>query len=405
MEKAIFRTLFLGLLLTSTFVFSQETFDYTGQVKYQVTGEPMSNVSVKLSTLEGSLIQTVLTDNNGNYIFETVPNGIYKVNFSTTQAAGGIELSDAYLIEQYLAENIEFTEIQKLAADVNGDGLINSMDEDQITNNYLNGGNPFPIGEWVFETDTISNQIESEDGDVNLGSSSGDISGSLQPDPKHNEINLESPVLKMDSFSGEPIRFDLTCNNNLEIAGMHLAFRIPEQISVTNVISSLPGTRFTIKDKLLKITWMDTKEEQVLNAGTIILTIEAEVLNTRVNDETYCMVLKNESHFMDAGGNLLSGIGLTLPAVQVTENPSAYPNPFVENFTIEFELPVPCMVNTLIFDQNGRKLMESGYDYQQGGVQNCRIDGSAWLPGIYYYRIIFNGNTDRVFTGSIIKSK
>ena len=409
MEKAIFRILFLGLFITSTFVFSQATYDYTGQVKYQVTDEPMSNVTVKLSTLDGTVVQTVLTDNLGYYVFDTVTEGTYKVNFTTDQPAGGIELCDAYMIEQYLAGNMTFSEIQKLAADVNGDDTISSLDWEQITYGYLNGGNPFPVGEWVFETKTITILGESGDGDVNLGSSAGDISGSLVPDPKNNQINLETPVLSEVSPTGEPIRFELTSDYNLEVAGMHLAFSIPEHLSVTNVTSALPGARFAINDRLLKITWINTRNEHLLNAGATILTIEAEMMNTRAGDETYRLVLKNDSHFMDAEGNLLSGISLTLPAVQVSSTGNsarnAYPNPFIGSFTIEYELPAPGMVNTMVFDQYGRKLTETGNNYKQSGMQNFRIDGSAWLPGIYYYRIILDGNTERNITGSIIKSK
>ena len=408
MEKVTFKTIFLSFLLSSTFAFSQTGYNYTGQVVYQ-NYNPMSGVTATLHTLEGDVISSSVTDYAGFYEFTEVPAGNYIVTSITEEAAGGVEIDDAYLILQYLDEEVELTPIQELAADVNGNGVINMSDHNQIVNHYLNHGTPFPIGPWVFENDTIVIPGESREGIVKLGSSSGDVNGSLQPDPKKNQIFLENPVLNIELSPKDAITFNLSCPDRLELSGMHLAFRIPENIEIMAIESPVQHLTYSVRDGILRITCLDnTRSIFEVMPGTPVVTVQTKEISG-AGSGSCSLVMCDESHFMDANGNLLSGVKFELPVINFSVNQSfthsAFPNPFVSTVNLDYEIENEGNINVMIFDQNGRKVYEVNEGALNVGTHQLAIDGTDFAPGIYQYCITHSGVKQQIETGKIIKTK
>jgi hypothetical protein len=408
MEKVIIRILCLGFFLTATVALSQSTLEYSGTITYH-DDMPLSDVTVQLSNLSGEEMYSAISDNSGYFVMPSVLEGTYIVSYSTDQPAGGVELADAYLLEEYLDGDTTLDEIQKLAADVNGNHVINNGDRQMILN-YLNKDNPFPVGPWVFTSDTITLEASrSLTGDIKLGSSSGDVNGSLQPDPKRNHLLIENPVICLDHKASAPITFTLSSSESLNITGMHMVFRIPDELRIVHVESALPGIYAHLNNNILKVTWMDT----TLTASSIssqlpLLTITTEEKSDSYADAIYHLVLTEDSHLVDASGNLLSGISLTLPDVSVIESKEisqkAYPNPFRNVFTLEYYLPADGTVTTMITDQCGRTVYLSE-DVKNSGVQLEKFDGSGFAPGAYYYTIHYGNDNQSNIRGTIFKSK
>jgi len=371
---------------------------------------PMSGVNAKLFASDGTIIDSSFTDNSGKYEFGNLASGTYIIKYSTEEEAGGIELSDAFLILQHISGNYTFDAIQAMAADVDGDGEIGMDDYNQIVFEYLNEENPFPVGPWVFKNDTVTFTTESLDGGGHLGSSSGDVNGSLQPDPKRNRLFVENPAIEIIEQESETIDFPLSCDDNLQIAGMHLSFRIPNELNVVGVESSIPGVQTFYKDGLLKVTWMDTTlQGYTLTNDKAMVTITTKTKNITVNGNNYNVVLCDESHLMDVNGNLISGVKLSLPSINVKLSQDlsvkAYPNPFAANVTIEYYMPQGGAVSIILTDQSGRIVADIENTYRNEGIQEETIDGTSLLPGIYYYTVRSMANTERIIHGTIIKSK
>jgi hypothetical protein len=409
MEKAIFRTLCTGFLLLTTFAFSQTGFNYSGVVTLP-NDSPMSGVVVYLYSENGELVATDTSLAGGAFEFTEIAAGNYTVTFFTEAEAGGVALDDANLILEYLNEECEFTEIQALAADVSGNGVINMGDYQQIVNHYLNQGIPFPVGPWVYAVYGITIPSESRDGTMKLGSSSGDVNGSLQPDPKRNPIYLENTMISLTREANNPITFTLSPENNLEFTGMHLVFRVPENLRIISAESHLKDIIYFMHEGLLKVTCMDsTRQVFEIEHGMPVVTIKAEEINISDVAESYHLVLCDESHFIDIDGNLFSGLSLSLPTINLTSQKqfshSAFPNPFLQTLTLEYQLPEEGMVNIALFDQYGRLISEIEDGFRTTGNHQVKYDGASLAPGIYHYSIKYSGQNQQIDNGTVIKSK
>lgn len=409
MEKTIFRTLLLALLLSSSLIFSQGNSNFNGQVLYH-TNYGLSGVTAYLKTTNGTLLQTAVTDNQGYYTFPNVTPGNYLISFSTTQAMGGVDLSDTYLVWLKLVFNYYLNPIQTLAADVNGSGSVTWSDYFMILISYLNQGNPFPQP-WVFQTISTPIPVPARTGfTTGGGSSSGDVNGSLVPDPKSNSIFLESPFVNLTASSTTPVEFDLTSLQDLDLAGMHLSLTIPEGLDIVKVEPAINGAHVFMNGNKLNITWMDSTMQGVrLQEGSPLISIKAIATNPHRDINTYSLKMKEESHLMNTRGEVVNGLKLNLPVLNVSFvddiNCTAYPNPFTGSATIEFNLPSDGQVTVTLFDQAGKQVMEIDNGFQSAGKNQVKFDGTRLLPGVYHYSVRMNNLNQAYTTGTIIKSK
>ena len=69
-----------------------------------------------------------------------------------------------------------------------------------------------------------------------------------------------------------------------------------------------------------------------------------------------------------------------------------YPNPFDRMTTIEYRLEKPAFVNIAVFDQTGRLIKELASKQMPTGMHKINWDATQNKPGIYFYRIEFDGN-------------
>jgi hypothetical protein len=409
MEKSIFKSLCLGIFLLSTTAFSQSGNSINGQVKYH-DNFPMSGVTAYLHNSNGDIISTTTTNNEGNYSFNNVAAGNYTVTFTTEESAGGITLTDAFVVMLHLYNLYPFNNIQALASDVDGSGTITWTDYNLILIGYLNQGNPFPVGPWVFEQLPVTVPVAAREGFTTRGGSSGDVNGSLVPDPKNSSISLTNPSISLTARSTDPIEFKLSSAANLNIAGMHLVIKIPDGLSVINVESSVPSTNVSILNNQVRVTWIDDSRQgfEIVN-GVPILVITTRASALSRNDNNYSLKLSEESHFINTDGELVSGVTLDLPTINVNSakdfTVAVYPNPFIENTNINYVLPEDGKVVISLFDQSGKKVKEIMDSGNSAGRHEAQIEGIDLMPGIYHYCIIYTGSDQIINTGTIIKSK
>ncbi len=409
MEKITLKAIGLIFLLMSASAFSQNTEDFSGQVFYH-DNYPMSGVNAYLHNSGGNIIDTAVTNIEGVFEFENVSAGNYTVTFSTEQPEGGVELADAFLVMRKLLNQVTFDAIQTLAADVNGSGTITWADYWMILISYLNQGNEFPTP-WVFQSIPVTIPSESRDGFIlGGGSSSGDVNGSLQPDPKSNSIFLNNPVVELSAGSSDPIAFNLAGGQNLQIVGMHLSIKVPEGLIVTGVESAISAVKIFTSDNQIKVTWIDKDYQGFeITEGSPLLVIHTRAKELSRDGESYSLKLDEESHFIDLDGNLVQGVSMILPTINLNllkeSTHSVYPNPFTSNTTIEYQVPQDGQVVITLFDQTGRQVMEIENSCISAGTHQVKIDGSYLLPGIYHYSIRYSGNEYFIKTGSMIKSK
>lgn len=409
MEKAILRTLCLSFLLLSTTVFSQGSYNFNGQVTYH-DDYPMSGVIAHLTDSIGNIVDSATTNNGGQYTFHNVAPGNYTITFTTGEPAGGVNLTDPFIVMQRLLNLCTFTPFQELASDVDGDGTLTEDDYNLILLSYMNQEEPFPIGPWVFEQAAITIPTAGRDEFNTRSGSSGDVNGSLVPDPKSASIFLNNPVISLTAGPSDPIEFKLTGAGNLEIAGMHLVIKIPEGLSVLSVESPISAASISILKDQVRVTWIDNDRQAFeVTDGMPLLVITTKTTGVSRDGKSYSLKLSDESHFINIDGELISGVSLILPTINLIAKKdialTVYPNPFMEYANLSYLLPGEGHVIISLFDQAGRLVQEIVNGDCSAGNHQVKIDGADLVPGIYHYSIIYTGSEQFLSTGTMIKSK
>jgi hypothetical protein len=372
----------------------------------------MDNVDVFLTNSSGNVILTDITDSDGEYDFTGVPDGTYTVTFSTDQPAGGVSLTDAYMVMMHLFNIAPLSGFPAMKADVNSSGTITWPDYYEIIFSYLNQGNPFSGGEWDFESYSVTVPDGSRTEFTTSGGSNGDVNGTFQP-PKYgncfvNNGSIPSVVLT----NSEKASINLKAEQPQDISGLHMVFGIPEGITVETVNSPLPELEYYITGNEIRITWMNYD----LNSFEIdpsLPLVEFEIsanTNVAAGEELFFNLLP-ESHLIGKDGQLLPFVNLSLPGIKfkaeelISVRENIYPNPFFASATLEYVLPADGNIKIIVSNNAGQIIRVVADEFQIAGPHRISIDGSDWPTGVYHYAIQFAGEKTMFKTGSMIKSK
>lgn len=94
---------------------------------------------------------TDTVDLTGFYEFVNPAPGSYVLMASSSRHWKGVNATDAMKAMQHYVGMIQLTGLKAKAADVNGDGWINSLDALLIARRFVGQINSFPVGDWIFE--------------------------------------------------------------------------------------------------------------------------------------------------------------------------------------------------------------------------------------------------------------
>ena len=171
-------------LILNDIVFTGGPYTITGSVTYNnLKAYPLGNTKLILFNSTGLKMDSVSTDNNGNYIFNNVKCSNYYFNVSSNLSIGNKAVTplDALLVNRYYIKAYKFLDnLKKLAADVNNDGKINPIDALMINRKYIKALKTFPAGIWIFNNTATS--VNGADAINNFqGNAFGDVDGSYSP--------------------------------------------------------------------------------------------------------------------------------------------------------------------------------------------------------------------------------
>ncbi|MHB2148784.1 T9SS type A sorting domain-containing protein [Calditrichota bacterium LG25] len=68
-----------------------------------------------------------------------------------------------------------------------------------------------------------------------------------------------------------------------------------------------------------------------------------------------------------------------------------FPNPFNNQTQIRFNLPAPGQVKLTVFNTPGQQVFEGQFSFTTSGAQKITFSGDRLASGLYFYRLIFNG--------------
>jgi peptidoglycan/xylan/chitin deacetylase (PgdA/CDA1 family) len=159
---------------------SNALFELSGIVTYNNKEEsPLVNVVVSLSN-GGDTIHTV-TDAKGKYSFINLNPGTYILYARKDSNWGGVNSTDALLVQKYSLKKITLDSLQMKAADVDNNGFVDSKDALRIAERFVGQVKNFNIPDWVFSTPVTVTLLNASKVQNIKGLTAGDINKSYIP--------------------------------------------------------------------------------------------------------------------------------------------------------------------------------------------------------------------------------
>jgi hypothetical protein len=370
----------------------------SGVVLYQGDStRPINNVVVSLKGEDNNTIATYTTGPNGLYEFLNVPNGTYTIRGVKTLPGGGVSMLDATLVFLHILGFYPFNDIQTLAADVNGNGAITLSDYTLIMQHVLRH-TPFPVGEWVFlsETFTVNELKDSRPGGIS-GSSSGDVGGVFVPGtrsvgtyPMTNSGSIKVSV-------NEPFNVSIKATQALSISGTGLIINYPsDMVSIQSVDFPMDNFEYVVEGSQVRLIWNDPNGNTLdLKEGSELVTLHCTATKDFNEGMTASFTLDGSTSIVSNTYTEITDAGLQAPVIEFTKPSlrlSNFPNPFGSSTTLAYYLPESGPVTITLYDQSGRPVREYNPGELTEGYHSLIIEGSGLTPGSYTCRITLSGS-------------
>lgn len=403
-------------LMISSVAISQNT--YFGNVNYHGNSNtPVPEVTVTVSSLNGSFSAFATTGADGSFSIENIPYGDFTVSAETNQETAPITLNDAYLVLMHLFGVITLDDYQTLAADVNANNMVDWGDYWDILIGYMMYNTPFVADEWLFDAQPIS-FVQTKDGGHILGGDlgatcSGDIGGVWIPDEK---ISPNAQILNTETLSvlpGETFDVTFTASSDMSVAGLYLGIIYNADIISIEGYETTPAEmeyRTEETNGLLGFNWMVGADMQALNIAEndAVITLTVTIADDAEPQEVV-FSLDDESSYIAANGKTFAGAPLFTQSLKVLNDEATtsideqqnsiqiYPNPATDYIVVNHNNTQTA--SFIIRDLTGKTIHQSSLSNG-----NNTIDVSAFAPGYYLYQYI-DQNTSNPISGSFVISK
>ena len=368
-----------------------QRFSILGSLSYNNAAyTPLANSKVYLKNQAGNVIDSMLTDQAGSYIFNLYPPGQYSLLASTPKPWGGVNSTDALVVQRHVINLNPLSGIRIPAADVNASNTVSSTDALLILRRTLGLDTNFAKGDWVSETPAFS--ITSGNVVKNLQMLSvGDVNGSYVPPTLRQtpvvEIHQEGFTTLRNGVAQVPVRV----TSDLHLGAITLFIDLPSGVNAVSVKSGIPGLMSNVSGNLLKIAWSD-EEGYLIRSGEVLLTLVIEMQQIHLNNP-FMIAATVESEFADLRADVIDPAVLTAPVLRLASVSSGeldannQPNPFREQTVIHYTLPESGTVKIELFDALGRNLGVMKEGMEESGKHTFDFKPAGLPAGLYQYRI------------------
>lgn len=330
----------IGIFIASA-SFSQ-TGSYTCNVIYgDQIDQALFNVQVDLYNSSNEFLATTFTNETGHFTFDNLTIGeSYTAKFTYDEDVNTVDLEDAFGLLQYLYGNIELTELELLAANVNGDSHINWIDFWYILIHYYVNEMEFPIGNWVLPDWTFEMTANKATGGPASIGSTGDIVGGDLPD-KNGNNNLMS-YQNILEFNNETLVVPIFVNDIITTKGVGIVLGFnSDLIEITEIDSEIEGLNYNIKDGIIRIGWTDFENIYSFTPENAVLNIHIKEKKDQANGQIEHFELLEGTHILDKSGTKYPYLDFTSSEFKLsnqqtisTINETAYPNPCKDYFIV-----------------------------------------------------------------------
>ena len=352
---------------------------------------PLSNTKVYLLNSAFAPIDSVTTDISGLFSFYFYPPGTYYLDAFTDKPWGGVNSTDALVVQRHVINLNPLSGLRLTGADVNNSNTVSSVDALLILRRTLGLDSLFDKPDWVFDKPLI--HIINSNVTKNFQAlATGDVNGSYLPATLRQKPAVEVMQKGYESAKGGIYRIPVRTVESIFIGAVTLLFDLPSQdISVESINSPLDGLMYNIHQGKLIIVWSD-ENGHYLNAGEELFTIRLKSDNNSMKPFWFYPHILSE--MADVYANILDPAVLSAPGITADEeaginNLSVYnrPNPFSERTTFICNLPEDGFLEIELFDMLGKSFSVLNEVTAKKGTHHFDFESLNLPSGIYHYRV------------------
>ncbi|TSA28504.1 T9SS C-terminal target domain-containing protein [bacterium] len=397
---------------TATFTVIPDGNYISGNISYCFDSSiPVPDITVEL--LPSTYLTTTIS--NGDYNFYDIPNGTYEITpYYDDLNINGINLIDYGKVKRHILglEIIIPGSCQWMAADVNGDGNINAIDYGKIKQRILGYITEFPIGNWLFDPDSIEIELTSNlTGQDFVGIKVGDVNGDWSPSDmgkgvsSNNYNNTQNNSTKSITFTiedaqcnlGEDVSVEVTTGNFKGAAvELHIVFD-DSKLTYNNFTSSyLAGPDVNVVGNQVNI-FKDFGSSQNITDTFVSLNFTVSTCETTYLNFQNCIVL---DEFYNPIPDVTYNDGVIYPGNSVYESDEIQvafltnsPNPFKYTTSIIYYIPQPHNVKIRIYNIKGSLIETLVDEYKTTGTHSVNWDASHFNSGVYFCNILSGKST------------
>jgi len=378
-------------------------------------GDDLESANVFTTAASTTFNSQTSTDVAGDYVFNSTPNSQdYEVRASKNDDyLNGVSTLDLVLIQQYILGMRSFdTPYQVIAADVNGDERVSSLDLVDIrrlilgTTNQFNSekswvfldadqgftsvDSPWPLSETINIGDLQSNQTNNHFTAVKLGDVNGNAIANSALAGTRSSVQTEMKISNNELKANETTEIVLTHSYDEIIHGFQLSMEVKD-LDITSIDingGTLPISHYVIDNDILKLSDVYPVAHDieitlhVISHQDMMTASAVQIDDSQIRSEIYV----KES---------LESVELTLQYTEVFESVKGTqfelyqnePNPFSNSTTIGFYIDQPSLVEISVFDMTGRQLYFDKGNYTSGGHSIVIDQSDLNSSGLLYYQL------------------
>lgn len=396
-----------------------------------VPTKPITHVTVELYK-NGEFVESTSTGNGDSFTFPNVCPGNYEVKALSSDPTGGINSTDAALMNYWSVNPSQTQKVRFIAGDVAGglpqcqgtpDNSIISLDAQRVHVYFIsNGAAAFDRLPWSFwkAGETVSaNSVPTcvqqyptiivENTPVSnltfYGLCTGDFNQSFVPATEMKSSNPGIRLVPSGTIAvaaGEEFELPVTAVTPFEAIAVSLILKVPSELADVTGVSLNTGTGqpdWAVNGDELRIAWSSLDAVQVTE-GEKLLTLTLKANHSIPDGKNIRVTLADNSlneiadrQFNPLPGTVL-GIADAVPGKGTGLVLESYPNPCAENTEIRYTLPFSGTVTLQLTSITGACLYSELLGETLAGSHLFNLNTSALEPGAYIVTLTLNGQHD-----------
>jgi len=326
--------------------------------------------------------------------------GTYTMHITYNGTWGGVNATDALLIELHTANIQLLTGLPKAAGDVNADMAVNATDALWVKLRTVGMVNAFPAGDWVFDNGVINITGSGILTYPIMALCFGDVNTSWIP---QNMKEASSLNVIDDGIMNIPVdklfNYTIKTSKSAELGALTLFLGYDQnRFEVQNVSTSVDGLKYKVDNSRIAVAWSNTNS-LTLKGDDPILTLQLKAKEA-ISTPSQIFALNSGSEVADASANVLDNFNLKMSSVVTSTGGMDfsiynYPNPFQNTTEIVYTIPEQGHVKLVVTNLFGTILSTLVDADQVAGSYQLKVDPTSinLSSGVYLYKIVVDGVT------------